>query len=221
MRRENIGRSQRQGACSLTSPSCSTFLATHSSRHCCCFARTCIVSFGVFFVVRCAFIPPAPFPWHLEEIDQVFSRVGVALRQSDAPTRNILGKHIVGSYKKNVSSFPVRITHLFNCGNLRDLLRDHMFAIPSVTKPQAFRVSKDPADNKVKLQVQARGYENKWAAIDRYIKSTHLDRVPGERVRLLRSESLFCALKVILLGSYVDFARYLSEPYAFDVLSNV
>lgn len=103
----------------------------------------------------------------LEEIDQVFSRVGVALRATDAATRTILGRHIVGSYKKNVASFPVRMTHLYNCGNVRDLLQGNMFAIPSVTKPQAFRISRDPADNKVKLQVQARGYENKWSAIDR------------------------------------------------------
>ena len=44
-----------------------------------------------------------------------------------------------------------------------------MFVIPSITSPQAFRVSRDPADNRVKLQMQARGYENKWAAIDRCV----------------------------------------------------
>lgn len=91
----------------------------------------------------------------------------MALRQTDAPTCAILGKQIVGSYKKNVSSFPVRITHLYNCGNLRDLLVNSMYTIPSVTTPQAFRLSRDPSDNIVKLQVQARGYEDKWSAIDR------------------------------------------------------
>lgn len=101
------------------------------------------------------------------EIDQVFSRVGVALKKTNAATRSILGNHIVGGYKSNVSSFAVRMTHLYNCANVRDLLQDNMFAIPSVTSPQAFRVSRDPADNKAKLQMQARGYEDKWAAIDR------------------------------------------------------
>ena len=119
------------------------------------------------------FVVPPTLSSVVEEIDQVFSRVGVALRQTDAATRTILGKHIVGSYKKNVSSFPVRITHLYNCGNVRDLLQGNMFSVPSVTTPQAFRVSRDPADNNVKLQVQARGYENKWAAIDRYITTLH------------------------------------------------
>lgn len=94
-------------------------------------------------------------------------RVGVALRQTDAATRTILGDHIVSSYKANVSSFPVRMTHLYNCANIRDLLSGSMFPIPSVTRPQAFRVSKDPSDNKVKLQVQARSYEDKWSSIDR------------------------------------------------------
>jgi len=103
-----------------------------------------------------------------EEIDQVFSRVGVALRATDAATRTILGKHIVGSYKKNVASFPVILTHLYNCGNVRDLLQGKMFAIPCVTTPQAFRIARDPSDNIVKLQVQSRGYEDKWSAIDRW-----------------------------------------------------
>lgn len=93
----------------------------------------------------------------------------MALRQNDAPTRSILGNHIVDSYRKNVASFPVRITHLYNCANVRDLLQGKMFVIPSITTPQAFRVSRDPADNKVKLQMQARGYEEKWGAIDRYV----------------------------------------------------
>lgn len=119
-----------------------------------------------FVVVRRPLSSPF-FSSRVEEIDQVFSRVGVALRQTDAATRTILGQHIVGSYKKNVSSFPVRISHLYNCGNVRDLLQDSMFSIPSVTKPQAFRVSRDPSDNNVKLQIQARGYEDKWATIDR------------------------------------------------------
>eukprot|EP00752_Nemacystus_decipiens_P017096 g15312.t1 len=123
-----------------------------------------LVSFGVFDVIEMHF----GLKGHThDEIDQVFSRCGVALRQTDAPTRTILGKHIVGGYKKNVASFPVLLTHLYNCGNLRDLLQDFMFTVPCVTKPQAFRLSRDPSDNIVKLQVQARGYENKWSAIDR------------------------------------------------------
>lgn len=84
----------------------------------------------------------------LSEIDQVFSKVGVALRQTDTPTRSILETHIVRSYDNNVSSFLVRISHLYHCTNVRDLLQGRMFVVPSITSPQAFRASKDPADNK-------------------------------------------------------------------------
>jgi len=123
--------------------------------------------------VRVAAIVPSLCSFSVfQEIDQVFSRVGVALRATDAATRTILGKHIVGSYKKNVSSFSVLLTHLYNCGNVRDLLQGKMFSIPSVTKPQAFRIARDPSDNNVKLQVQSRGYEDKWSAIDRYVEQS-------------------------------------------------
>lgn len=113
-------------------------------------------------------------PFHLlsvwsdySEIDQVFSRVSVALKEKAAVTRSQLGQVVVQAYKKNVSSFPVEMTHLRNIANIRDLLAGHMFAIPSVTKPQAFRFLTDPSDKKIKMQVQHRSYEDKWGCIDR------------------------------------------------------
>lgn len=59
------------------------------------------------------------------------------------------------------------LDHLYNCANLRDLVKDEMYAVPSVTKPQAFKVSKDPTDGVVKMQVQARSYKDEWGVIDR------------------------------------------------------
>lgn len=93
-------------------------------------------------------------------------RVGVALKEQPAVTRTCLGQIIVNSYKKNASSFPVEIEHLYNLANIRDLLVGHTFPIPHITKPQAFRFSTDPTDGKIKMQVQHRSYENQWARID-------------------------------------------------------
>ncbi|CAM9584489.1 unnamed protein product [Ectocarpus fasciculatus] len=102
-----------------------------------------------------------------DEIDQVFSRVGVGLRKRDAPTRSALGEGIVSSYKAGSPNFVVELQHLRNCANVRDLVKECLFAIPHVTKPQAFKVSKDPTDGEVKFQVQPRSYKDDWGIINR------------------------------------------------------
>lgn len=93
----------------------------------------------------------------------------MGLRKRDAATRNLLGEGVVASYRAGSPNFHVGLEHLYNLGNVRDLVKDEMFHIPSVTKPQAFKVSKDPADGEVKMQVQARSYKDEWGVIDRYM----------------------------------------------------
>ena len=94
-------------------------------------------------------------------------RVGVGLRKRDAATRNLLGQGILSSYKFGAPNFQVFLEHLNNLGNIRDLVIDQLFPLHSVTKPQAFKVSKDPADGEVKMQVQARSYNEDWGVINR------------------------------------------------------
>ncbi|CAM9194458.1 unnamed protein product [Ascophyllum nodosum] len=121
-----------------------------------------------------------------DEIDQVFSRVGVALKEQPAVTHTCLGHIIASSYKKNVSCFPVEIEHLYNLANMRDLLVGCTFPIRHITNPQAFRFSTDPTDGKIKTQVQHRSYENQWARIDARVTSSvqHLLIVVGSRLRM-------------------------------------
>lgn len=97
----------------------------------------------------------------------ITGRVAVALRKMDAATRRLLGLGIMSSYRAGQAKFHVDLQHLNNWGNVRDLLVGHMYPIPSVTKPQAFKVSKDPTDGLVKMQVQARSYRDNWGVIDR------------------------------------------------------
>lgn len=109
------------------------------------------------------------FPKNVRPPSFAVRRVGVGLRKRDAATRTLLGEGIVASYKAGCSNFHVGLEHLYNLGNVRDLVKDEMFHIPSVTKPQAFKVSKDPVDGGVKMQVQARSDKQNWGVIDRYI----------------------------------------------------
>lgn len=96
-----------------------------------------------------------------------FNRIGVALRKMDAATRRLLGLGILQSYRVGQADFHVGLIHLNNCRNICDLLVGCMFPIPSITKLQAFKVSKDPTDGLVKLQVQERSYRDDWGVIDR------------------------------------------------------
>ncbi len=66
-------------------------------------------------------------------------------------------------------NFHVFLEHLNNLGNIRDLVKDDMFPLYLVTRPQAFKISKDPADGEVNMQVQARSYNQDWGVIDRYV----------------------------------------------------
>ena len=91
-------------------------------------------------------------------------RIGVHLKERNATTRQQLEQRIKDSYN---SAFPVELVALYNCANIRDLLGPCMYPIPHISKPQAFRIKTDPADGKIKMQVQNRGYEDKWGAIDR------------------------------------------------------
>jgi len=101
------------------------------------------------------------------EIDQVFSRVSVGLHKRNAATRTLLGEGILASYMRGRSNFDVFLEHLNNLGNVRDLVKDVMFPLYLVTKPQAFKVAKDPADGEVRMQVQARSYNQDWGVINR------------------------------------------------------
>lgn len=74
----------------------------------------------------------------------------------------------MASYKVASPNFHVGLEHLYNCANVRDLVARCMYPIIHVTKPQAFKVSKDPADGLVKMQVQPRSYKDEWGVIDRY-----------------------------------------------------
>lgn len=94
-------------------------------------------------------------------------RVGVGLRKRDAATRTLLGEGIVASYKFGAPNFETLLEHLYNLGNVRDLVKDLMFPVFSLTKPQAYKVSTDPADGEVKMQVQARSYNQDWGVINR------------------------------------------------------
>lgn len=93
-------------------------------------------------------------------------RIGVYLRPRNAFTRNQLGELVKESYK---ATFPTELRHVYNVANIRDLMAPCMFAIPHVTKPQAFRISRDPTDNMTKMQVQRRSYEDKWGAVDKCV----------------------------------------------------
>lgn len=94
--------------------------------------------------------------------------VGVGLRKGNAATRLLLGEGILASYRVAAPNFLVELEHLYNCANVRDLVKDDMYPISCVTKPQAFKISKDPTDGLVKMQVQARSYKDEWGVIDRY-----------------------------------------------------
>lgn len=93
--------------------------------------------------------------------------MGVFLRQRDASTRSALGRLVQES---NKASFLVRFTHLYNLASIRNLLTLCIFATPDVTKPQAFRICKDPSDRETKVQMQYRSYEAKGGTIDRCSK---------------------------------------------------
>lgn len=93
----------------------------------------------------------------------------MALRKRDAATRTLLGEGILASYKFGAPNFDVCLEHLNNLGNVRDLVKDQLFPLHSITKPQAFKVSKDPADGEVKMQVQARSYNKDWGVISRCV----------------------------------------------------
>ena len=92
-------------------------------------------------------------------------RVAVQLRKKNAVTRSALGRRIIQSYKPG---FPVVLRHLHNTANIRDLLIPCLFAMKNITKPQAFRISRDPRDGRVKMQVQNRSYEDKWGTMNRW-----------------------------------------------------
>lgn len=91
-------------------------------------------------------------------------RVAVDLRNMTPTTRTELGRRIQESY---MPGFPVVLTHLHNTAHIRDLLVPCLFAMKHVTNTQASRISRDPWDGKVKMQVQRRSYEDKWGAMDR------------------------------------------------------
>lgn len=105
------------------------------------------------------------------DISASTNRVSVGLRKRDAATRTLLGEGIVSSYKANAPNFRVDLEHLYNCANIRDLVHECMFSISHVTKPQAFKVSKDPSDGVAKMQVQQRSYKDEWGVINRYIET--------------------------------------------------
>lgn len=69
-----------------------------------------------------------------------FTTVGVHLKHQIAFTYSQLGNVVQRSYK----ALDVLMTQLIMAMNVRDLLTPCMFAIPHVTKPQAFHVVKDP-----------------------------------------------------------------------------
>lgn len=99
----------------------------------------------------------------------VITRVGTGLKKQNAATRTILGEGVLRSYRVGAPNFFVGIEHLKNLANIRDLLDGCMYPIPLVTRPQAFKVSKDPTDGNVKMQVQQRSYNDAWGVIDRCI----------------------------------------------------
>lgn len=102
-------------------------------------------------------------------VDHAILRVAVGLRKRNAATRKLLGEGVLASYRAGSPNFHVGLEHLYNLGNVRDLVKDDMFHIPSVTTPQAFKIAKDPADGEVKMQVQARSYKDEWGVIDRFV----------------------------------------------------
>ena len=91
------------------------------------------------------------------------NRVGTGL-QRDAPTRSTLGDGIIASCMAGHPNFHVCFDHLYNLGNIRDLLVGGMFPVPSVTKSQAFRISSDPTDDALKMPVQPRSYNDGWVS---------------------------------------------------------
>lgn len=93
----------------------------------------------------------------------------MALRKQDAATRTLLGTGILAAYKFGSPNFQVFLEHLQNLGNVRDLVKDELFPVYSLRIPQAFKVCKDPADGEVKMQVQARSYNEDWGVINRYV----------------------------------------------------
>ncbi|CAN0386362.1 unnamed protein product [Pylaiella littoralis] len=110
-----------------------------------------LVQFGVFDVIEVHF----GLKGHThDEIDQVFSRVGTGLKKRNVATQTILGEGVLRSYRVGAPNFFVGIEHLKNLANIRDLLDGCMYPIPLVTRPQAFKVSKDPTDGNVKMQAR-------------------------------------------------------------------
>lgn len=126
---------------------------THTSRPCSCLEKCCHSLLKLLVIFPLVHTYP--------------NRVGVGLRKRDAPTRSLLGEGIVSSYKVGSPNFVVELQHLHNCANVRDLVKDCMFSINHVTIPQAFKVSKDPTDGEVKMQVQERSYKDDWGAMNR------------------------------------------------------
>lgn len=104
-------------------------------------------------------------------------RVSSGLNKQDCPTLSLLHKNIVASYRVGAPNFHVGIKHINNLGNYRDALDGRQYAMASVTRPQGFRVSKDPTDCIVKLQVQHRSYKNEWGVINRWVRFEVLERV--------------------------------------------
>ena len=84
-------------------------------------------------------------------------RVGTYLMPGNAPIRSALGRLVKESY---TPSFPVKVNHLNEAANIRDLLRPCLYVLPHVRKPYAFKISKDPRDGATKMQVQRRSYED-------------------------------------------------------------
>lgn len=101
-----------------------------------------------------------------------YRRVSVGLRKRNAATRSLLGEGVIAAYKKTTPNFDVGLEHLYNVANIRDAVNHHMFGIPHVTKPQCFKISTDPSDGVVKMQVQARSYNDAWGIINRCV-DTH------------------------------------------------
>lgn len=81
----------------------------------------------------------------------------MGLRKRDAATRNLLGKGILEAYKVGSLNVHVVLEHLNNQGNLRDLVKDEVYHCPSLRKPQAYEVDKDPVDGEVMMQVRRVG----------------------------------------------------------------
>lgn len=114
------------------------------------------------YVPSLSYLQPIPVDRHTS----LCRGVSTHLKGRNVRTRSVLGEEVAASYYQ--LGFEVAVFYLDTIENVRDLLTLFMFAVPSMTRLQSFRVCRDPTDGGMKMmQVQHRSYEDRWGTMGR------------------------------------------------------